>query len=126
MSDSSVYLGNKLLNWLKGTAFGTAPTNVFCSLWNGDPDSGGTQVTGTSGLSTQTITFGAIASRAMSNSADLVFGTTSGSVTVSFVVIADNATYASGNQICKKNVSTTSIASATIVKIVAGNLTLSY
>lgn len=25
MSDMSSYLGDKLLNWLKGTSFGTAP-----------------------------------------------------------------------------------------------------
>jgi hypothetical protein len=126
MSDTSAYVGDKLLNWIKGTAFGAAPANVYCSLWNGDPDAAGTQVTGTNGLSTQTLAFGAVSSRAMSNSGDLAFGTTSGSVTVTYVVVADNATYASGNQICKKNISTTAISSGVVVKILAGNLTLAY
>lgn len=126
MSDSSVYLGDKLLNWIKGSAFGTAPTTVYASLWNGDPDSAGTQVTGTVGLTTQAISWGTVGSRALSSNADISFGTASGSATVTFVVIADNATYASGNQICKKSISSTAISSGLAVKILSGNLTLSY
>jgi hypothetical protein len=126
VTDTSVYVGDKLLNWIKGTTFGTAPTNVYVSLWNGDPDSAGTEVTGTVSLTTQAVTFGSVSSRAMSNSGDISFGTASGSASVTYVVLADNATYGSGNQICKKSISTVSITNGLVVKILTGNLTLSY
>lgn len=126
VTDTSVYLGDAILNWIKSNAFPADPAAVFVSLWNGDPDSGGTQVTGTVSLTTQAVTFGSIASRAMSNNTDLSFGTASGSASVTYVVIADNATYASGNQVCKKLISTVSITNGLVVKILTGNLTLSY
>lgn len=126
VSDTSVYLGDAILNWIKSSAFPSDPAAVYVSLWNGDPDAAGTQVTGTVNLTTQAVTFGSISSRAMSNSGDLSFGTASGSASVTYVVIADNATYASGNQICKKSISTVSITNGLVVKILTGNLTLSY
>lgn len=126
MSDTSTYVGDKLLGWISGTTMGTAPTGTFVSLWNGDPDSGGTEVTGTVNLTTQAITWGSISARAMSNSADISFGTANSSASVTFVVVADNATYASGHQICKKSITTVSITNGLAVKILAGNLTLSY
>lgn len=126
MSDTSAYVGDKLLNWIKGTTMGTAPTTIYASLWNGDPDAAGTQVTGTVGLTIQSITWGSVATRAMSNSADITFGTASGSATVTYVVLGDNTVYASGNQICKKSITSTSITNGLVVKILTGNLTLSY
>lgn len=126
MSDSSTYLGNKILGWIGGTAFGTAPTTVYASLWNGDPDAGGVQVTGTINLTSQAITWGSVASRARSNSADINFGTANAGGTVTYVVIADNATYGSGNQIAKKQISPVSITNGLAVKILTGNLTASY
>lgn len=126
MSDTSAYVGDKLLNWIKGTAFGAAPATTYVSLWNGDPDAAGTEVTGTISLTTQAITWGAVSARAMSSSGDISFGTSSGSATVTYVVVADNATYGSGNQITKKSISSTSITSGLVVKILSGNLTLSY
>jgi hypothetical protein len=126
MSDSSAYVGDKLLNWIRGTAMGAAPATIFASLWNGDPDSGGTQVTGTVSLTTQSITWTAVGSRSMSNSVTIAFGTASGSATVTYVVLADNATYASGNQIAKKLISSAAITNGQTVQILAGNLALSY
>lgn len=126
MSDTSTYVGDKLLNWIKGTAFGTAPTTISVSLWNGDPDASGTQVTGTINLTTQSIVWGSVASRALSNNGDISFGTANASGTVTYVVLADNATYASGNQICKKSIASVSITNGLAVKILSGNLTLSY
>jgi hypothetical protein len=124
MSDTSAYVGDKLLNWIKGTAFGTAPTTTYVALYNGDPDSAGTEVTGTVGLTRQAITWGAVSARAMSNSADIDFGVASGSATVTFVVIFDAST--AGNQICKKSITSTGITNGLDVKILTGNLTLSY
>lgn len=126
MSDTSVYVGDKLLNWIKGTTMGTAPSTTYVSLWNGDPDGAGSQVTGSVNLTTQSITWGSVTSRAMSNSGDISFGTANGSATVTYVVIADNATYASGNQICKKSITSVPISNGLAVKILSGNLTLSY
>lgn len=126
MSDTSPYVGDKLLNWIKGTTMGTAPTTIYASLWNGDPDAAGTQVTGTINLTTQAITWGSVAARALSNSVDLNFGTANASGTVTYVVLADNATYAGSNQICKKAISSTAITNGLAVKILSGNLTLSY
>lgn len=126
MSDTSIYVGDKLLNWIKGTTMGTAPASVFVSLWNGDPDSAGAEVTGTINLTSQAVTFGAVSARAMSNSADLSFGTANASGTVTFVVLADNATYAGHNQLAKKSITSAAIANGLVVKILTGNLTLSY
>lgn len=126
MSDTSTYVGDALLNWIKGTVMPTAPTIIKVSLWNGDPDASGTEVTGTVSLTTQTVTFGSVAARAMSNNADINFGTAGGSATVTFVVLADNATYLSGHQITKKSITSTAITAGLVVKILSGNLTLSY
>lgn len=126
MTDTSTYVGDALLNWVKGTAMPTAPTGVHVSLWNGDPDASGTEVTGTVGLTSQTVTFGSVATRAMSNSADISFGTATGSATVTFVVLADSATYAGSHQITKKSITSTGITNGLVVKILTGNLTLSY
>jgi hypothetical protein len=126
MSDTSTYLGNALLNWIQnsGTTLATKPTSVFASLWNGDPDSGGSEVTQTISLTRQAITWSAVSARAMNNSADLTFGTASSSGTVTFVAIFDSATV--GNQICKKAITSTAIANGNVVKILATNLVLSY
>jgi hypothetical protein len=126
VTDSSVYLGDAILNWIKSSAFPSDPANVYASLWNGDPDAAGTEVTGTVNLTRQAITFGAISSRAMSNSGDISFGTANASATVTYVAIYDSGTAGMGNEICKKLVSTASITNGLAVKILTGNLTLSY
>lgn len=126
MSDMSSYLGDKLLNWIKGTAFGTAPTTVYAALYNGDPDSGGTEVTGTVGLTRQAVSWGAVSSRSVSSNADITFGTASGSATATFVVLYDSSTSGAGNQLSKKSISSASITSGETVTISSGNLTLTY
>lgn len=42
MAGKSNYLENKLLNFLKGTAMGTAPTSLYCRLFTADPTDAGT------------------------------------------------------------------------------------
>ena len=37
MAGKSTYLEDKLLNWMKGTAFGTAPTTVYVALFTTNP-----------------------------------------------------------------------------------------
>lgn len=126
VTDTSAYVGDKLLNWIKGTTFGSAPGTVYASLWNGDPDSGGTEVTGTINLTRQAISWAAVGSRAVSSNADIAFGTANSSGTVTYVAIFDSGTAGMGNQICKKSISSTGITNGLAVKILSGNLTLSY
>lgn len=124
MSDMQSYLGDKLLNWLKGTAFGTAPSSVYAALWNGDPDASGTELTGTINLTRQAVTWGSVSSRSMANSAEVNFGTANASGTATYVVLIDASV--SGNQLAKKNISSASITSGEKVAIAVGALTLSY
>lgn len=124
MSDMSAYVGDKLLNWIRATAMGTAPTTIYASLYNGDPDSGGSEVTGTVNLTRQAITWSAVSARAMSNSADITFGTANGSATATYVVLWDAAS--TGNQISKKLITTAAISNGEIVAIAAAALALSY
>jgi hypothetical protein len=124
MSDMSGYLGDKLLNWMKGTAFGTAPVSVFAALYNGDPDAAGTELTGTINLTRQAVTWGAVATRALANSAEVNFGTANAGGSATYVVLYDAAT--AGNELSKKLISTASITSGEKVAIAIGALTLSY
>lgn len=125
VSDTSVYVGDKLLNWIKASAFGAAPAAVYATLHSGDPaGTSANEVTGTVNLTRQAITFGAVSARAMSNSGDISFGTANASATVLYVAIYD--ANAAGNEICKKAVASTSITNGLAVKILTGNLTLSY
>ncbi len=124
MSDASAYLGDMLLNWIKGTAFSAAPAAVYVALYSGDPDASGTEVTGTVGLTRQAAGFGAVAARAMASNAEINFGNASGGATVDYVVLFDAAS--GGNQIGKKAISAASITSGEKVSIASGNLALSY
>jgi len=124
MSDMSAYLGDKLLNWIKGSAFGTAPASVYAALYNGDPDSGGTELTGTINLTRQAVTWGSVAARAVANSAEVNYGTANSTGTATYVVLFDAST--SGNQLSKKSISSASISSGEKVAIAVGALTLSY
>lgn len=128
MSDTSSYVGDKLLNWIKGTTMGTAPASVFASLHSGDPaGTAANEITGTVSLTRQPITFTTPAARSMSSSGDLAFGTAaSAPANVTFVAVYDVVTAGTGNEICKHNITSTAIASGNVVKILSGNLTLSY
>ena len=124
----SAYAGDALLNWIKGTTMPTAPSSIYASLWNGDPDASGVELTGTVGLTSQAVTWGSVASNQMSSSADINFGTATGAGAgpVLYVVLADNATYAGHHQIAKKAISSTALSNGLVVKILSGNLTLGY
>ena len=41
MGGKSNYLEGKILNWLKGTAFGTAPAGLYVGLFTADPTDAG-------------------------------------------------------------------------------------
>jgi hypothetical protein len=124
MSDMSAYLGDALLNWLKSTAFPSDPAAVYASLWNGNPSSGGTEVTGTVGLTRQAVTFGSIAARAMANSAEVDFGDASGTATVTYVGLHDDPT--AGNLLAQKTVTSVGVDIGEKVAIAVGDLDVSY
>ncbi len=49
MAGKSTYLEDKLLNWMKGTAFGAAPATVYVALFTtppADDNTGGVEVSG--------------------------------------------------------------------------------
>lgn len=104
MAAFSSYMEQKILNWVKGTTFATAPTNVYVALFSSDPtDAGtGTEVTTTVHSGGRVAaTFGTIAtlggSSSISNSAVVDFGASAGAVTVSHFGLYDASS--SGNLI---------------------------
>lgn len=101
MAGKSTYLETKLLSWIKGSAFPTAPASVYVALFNGDPTdagTGGAEVTTlvrTAGRVAST--FGAIANRTISNSAVVDFGNAETKTDVTHFALFDAA--ASGNML---------------------------
>ena len=124
MSDLSTYLGDKLLNWFKASAFGTAPSTVYAALYNGDPEGAGSEITGTINLARQAVSWGSVASRSVSNNAEVNFGNANSTGTVDYVVIMDASS--SGNILSKKSISSASIASGEKVSIASTALSLTY
>lgn len=101
MAGFSTYLSDAILNWVKSTAFPADPANVYAALWDGDPlddASGGTEVTTTiDATGRKAITFGAIAGKTISNTADVDFGLADAGADVTHVAIFDAA--AAGNML---------------------------
>lgn len=101
-SELSNYLADAILNWFDGDAMPSAPTDVYVALFDGDPTaagSGGTEVTTTIRVAGRlAVTWGAVASREVANSADIDFGTAAGAADVTHAAIFDAAS--SGNMLC--------------------------
>ena len=97
-SDYSQWLGNKIIRWLGGNAMPTAPTSLEIGLFDGDPKSGGTEVT-TDIIAggRQTVSFDVPASgtdNAMLNDAIVDFGESENDVDVShFAVYTDGGDF---------------------------------
>ena len=86
MAGKSNYLEDKLLNWLKGTAMGSAPSGLYVRLFTADPTDAGaltsevtTTIRPSGGVAA---TFGSITTsssgNSMSNSALVDFGNAAG------------------------------------------------
>ena len=92
-SELSDYLANAVLNWLDGDAMPSAPIDVYVALFNGDPTAsglGGTEVTTTIRVAGRLpVTWGAVGSRACSNSADIDFGLAAGAADVTHIALFD-------------------------------------
>lgn len=133
MSGKSNYLEDKLLNWIKGTAFGTAPVAVYVGLFNGDPldtAAGGTEVTTTIRVAGRVaVTFGAITTSAtgnsMANNADVDFGNAAAGATMSHFGVFDAPS--AGNLLYSAALTggSQSVSIGTSVKFLAGSLTIS-
>lgn len=95
-SELSTYLANEILDWFKGANMPSAPTAAYIALFNGDPTAtgtGGTEVTSTIRPAGRVaVTFGAITSRQITNSADVDFGTADAGASVTHAAIFDAAT----------------------------------
>lgn len=128
MSNLSTYTAEGLLNWLKGSAMPTAPTAVYIGLFSSDPtdaNTGGTEVTTTIRVAGRlACTFGAIASKAMSNSAAIDFGNAAGGATVTHFAAFDAATV--GNKLFSGALVTPrTVTTGDPVKFIIGDLDVS-
>lgn len=95
----SQYLADELIDWVKGTDMPSAPANVYIALFNGDPTSGGTEITNTiKGSSTRdAIALGAVTTsgnfRQADNTADItITASASAGATANYGAIYDAAT----------------------------------
>lgn len=135
MAGKSNYLELKLLNWMKGTAFATAPTTVYVALFTTAPtlDDGTSAVEvsgsnyGRAAITTSTgwsaITGGTSSPATMSNAATVTFATPSGSWgTILAIGIYDAIT--TGNLLYWNTISSQAIASGVIASFAAGALVL--
>jgi hypothetical protein len=120
------YLGDAILNWLKSTAFPSDPAAIYVSLWDGNPNSGGTDVTtAIDATGRKAVTFGTVAARSMANSADVDFGTSDGDEDVSWFAIHDASS--GGNRLISFALNTPrSISTGDPVKFATGDLIISY
>lgn len=123
-SDLSKYLGNKLARWLAGNAMPSAPGDVYVALFNGDPRSGGTEVTTDVAAARLPISWTALASNdtdnVLTSDADVDFGNSLGSATIDWVAIFDAST--SGNRLAQKAVTSVPVIGGQSVKFEAGDL----
>lgn len=97
MSGNSAYLKAAIAAWMNGTAMPTAPSGLYVALFNGDPDSGGTEVTTSfraAGRPAATFTRSA---GVLTSNATCSFGAAPASSTATYAALFDAAS--SGNQL---------------------------
>lgn len=100
MSDMSTYLGNKVLRWLAGNSFPSAPADCYLALFDGDPKGAGSEVGSSVNSSNprQPISFEAISAgtdNQLANDTAVDWGNSEGSATLSHVGVYDASS--SGN-----------------------------
>jgi hypothetical protein len=90
----SAYLGNKVLDWLKGNAFPSAPADIYLALFDGDPKGAGTEITelvnytGRLVISLEALSGGTDVS--VASDADVDFGNSLDDVDLSHVAVFDD------------------------------------
>ncbi len=123
----SNYLGDQCHNWIIGTAFASAPAHCYVGLWNGDPDSGGSEITGANGLTRQDAhtALGSVSGHALTIGTTLTFGTVSGTPSaITYVALHDASS--SGNLLGRVSISSISLSAGNVVEILAGNLVVNH
>jgi hypothetical protein len=129
-SDLSAYLGNKIVRWLGGNAMPSAPGTIYLALFNGDPRSGGSEVTTTvdaTGRKAIALTVPASGStpgtsNVLTSSADTDFGLSDASASITHVAVFDASS--SGNRLASKALAVPIAATlGTPVKFLAGDIT---
>lgn len=128
-SELSNYLANEFLDWVKGNAIDSPPASVYVALFDGDPTasgSGGTEVTTTIRVAGRVaVTWGAIASRQIANSADVDFGTSAGNANVTHAALFDASS--GGNMLAYSAVDNTrNILTGDPVVIPTGDLSVNF
>ena len=122
---ASNYLENALLDHVLGNTAYTQPTNLYVGLFTSDPtDAGtGTEVSG-GNYARKVVTFSAAASGSTSNSADILFPTSTSSWgTISHAAVFDSL--AGGNMLFHTSLSASkAVATDDTILITAGNLTI--
>jgi hypothetical protein len=127
MTDLSLYFANKLLRWMAGNAMPSAPASVFLALYDGDPKSGGSEVTTTIAAARLAISFAALASgtgNVLTSNADVDFGPSLGSVpNLDHVAVFDAST--SGNLLWARALpgAPYNVTPGTDVKFLSGDIT---
>lgn len=132
MAGKSAYLEDKMLNWMKGTAFGTAPTTVYVALFTtapADDGTGGTEVSGGSYARASITTssgwsaISGTAPRQISNGSTITFVTPTASWgTIVAVGIYDAST--AGNLLYWNTITSQAIASGVVASFAASALVI--
>jgi hypothetical protein len=124
MANLSTYTKNALVTWAAGVTSMPASATVYLALFNGDPTSGGSDITSTvttGRLALSTMTTSSAGARASTNGSALVFTTSAlAGGTWTYLAAYDAAT--TGNLLWYKSVTSTSISTGNHVEIAAGDL----
>lgn len=128
MGSLSDFSENELLDHVFNAAY-TAPTTIYLALCTADPTDAGTgasmnEAANANAYARTAITFGAAASRRVTQNADVTFPQASGAWgTVTHWAITDNATYGAGNMLAHGAFGTSkSIVSGNTPKVVSGEV----
>lgn len=124
MSAFSNYLETQIANYHKATNMPTAPT-VRLALFDGNPGEAGASASEVSGTisARQNVTFGAPSAKAITNTADVDFGTSGGACTVAGFQLMDAAS--GGNALLYGATTSKSVNTADPVKVLTGDLDVS-
>jgi len=129
MSSVFVYTtcSNALVNWVTGFATPSATGTRYVSIWNGDPQGAGSEVTTTvTGSATRpSISFATAASGVGTSNATVTFtSSASAGATVNYIAL-HSASTGTGNILASVAVTSKTVTTGDSLSIVSGNATVS-